>query len=169
MAVRFALGLGLLLSWQATAMAQSRHYFLDPDNDDYKRYKGALSKFPDLQACKGAGFLKDGRSFYDLHSVFGTREELELCHYWLFAGAPDSKQAIVDYFGRIEGILIAMPFSALPGRTYVEARWDPSAYGVPFGGFTRRKMAEKLSYAASITVMFQGSRTIRVDMAFASK
>jgi hypothetical protein len=164
-----ALGAALLVGPQAAATTQDRHYFLIPGTDDYARYESAVSRFPDLRACKAAGFLKDGQSFFDLHAVFEAREDLELCHYWLFAGASDPERAVVDYFGRIEGIWIAMPFSALPGRTYIEARWDPSAYGVPFGGFLRRKMAENLSHTASLMVTLQGNRIIRVDMGFASK
>lgn len=164
-----ALGAALLLGPQAAATAQDRHYFLIPGTDVHARYQGAVSRFPDLRACKAEGFLKDGQPFFDLHAIFETREELELCHYWLFAGASDPERAVIDYFGRIEGIRIAMPFSTLPGRTYIEARWDPSIYGVPFGAYLRRKMAAKLSYAASLMVTLQDGSVIRVDMGFASK
>jgi hypothetical protein len=126
------------------------------------RHEQALGQFPEYEACAERGFSPDGASFFDLHSVFQTQEELERCYYWLFSKPGTVPEDVIAYFRGVDGVSVSdlsLQFAGrrngqpVPGRS-VQASWNPSHSGIPFGGFFERKWIEFIAYGAILSVIF---------------
>jgi hypothetical protein len=148
-----ALGAGLLLGSQTVADSQMRER--PPETFNNPHYREALSRFPDLAACKSEGFLDDKISFFELFRVFDTRQEFEVCHYWYFASLPDPLAATQAYYkaAGIENTDILR----IRENTYSQASWDPGELGVPFGGALSRWWIKTATYGAMISVRIDES------------
>lgn len=149
-----ALGVALLFDSQPAATAQGRQDPEIPRAFANSMYRSALRRFPGLGACRKAGFLKDDIPFFDLHEVFRTSEEVEVCHYWLFRSVDDPKAAAIAYFRGVDGLRTdVLSIASLNNpRTSVQGRWSPPESGVPFGGTLSRWWIGKVFYGASLSV-----------------
>jgi len=170
-AASFALAAAILLNWQSAATAQAANHPPLPLRWEAEDYREALARFPDLDACKKAGFLNEEIGFFELHKVFRTGEELELCHYWLFRTADNVKQAVMDYLQNIEGVNASMtrPYGN-SGLVTINGLWSTKECGVPYGSWLLRKYITSIVYLGEITVVVDDkNRIFRIRINFSAK
>jgi len=167
--VALAMSMAVLLAPQASATAQTGER--PPETIANPHYRKALSRFPDLAACRKAGFLGADYGFFDLYELFDTREELELCHFWMLNTSDDVKSAYVAYLEGIEGISVDIPPRIGPSTLIiVNGSWDSKKYGVPYGSWLRRKYLKKVTYRGHMTIAIGENNDIySVRIGFSSK
>ncbi|MFZ2101550.1 MAG: hypothetical protein WAU86_13390 [Oricola sp.] len=164
-------GASLLLGPQVAATAQNTGYPPLPLYWKAEDYREALARFPDLDACKEAGFLDEEIGFFELHKVFRTGEELELCHYWLFRTADNVKQAVMDYLQSVDGMNPGMtrPLGNT-GRLVINGLWSTKKHGVPYGGWLRRKYIATMTYGGNLSVIADDANQVfKIQISFSSK
>lgn len=63
----------------------------------FKPYFLALENFPSLQKCKVAGFKPEANNFHSMGNIFNTKEEFEVCHFWLVASQKNKREFFKRY------------------------------------------------------------------------
>lgn len=138
----------------------------------YSKYRPALERFPDLATCEVRGFLDPGIPFSELHRVFRTSEEFEVCHFWLFSQPSTTLDDIRTYLRAIDGdepYEIRHTYGRTPYRS-IQGSWNPAEGGVPFGGYFQRRWIKLVTYGAMLSVNVQEDGQLRgVDLVFTSE
>lgn len=169
--MRYALGAGILLGSQISATAQGADHPPLPLWWKAEDYQEALARFPDLDACKQAGFLDEEIGFFELHKVFRTGAELELCHYWLFRTADNVKQTGMDYLQNIDGVNASMTRPrGNNGLVTINGLWSTKKHGIPFGGWFRRKYIATMTYGGNLSfIVDDANQVFDIQLGFSSR